>query len=132
MPHPSELSCAVCTKRHETGNPAAPLECHALPPRQDVSTFAVYPRVRPNGFCHVYFQFDEAAGAARAEAVAQAAALDAKVAMTQAAAPLLGEDGQPANPPLGDLADALASPQPIAPAPKRARRARGSDEPSLL
>jgi hypothetical protein len=104
----NDRACGFCKKRFETGNPAAALECRALPPVQGVGRFAAFPLVKPDDFCHLHFE-------------------DARAAIV---APLLGEDGQPANPPAGDLAADIANPQPL----KRARRARpaDADEPKLL
>lgn len=116
-PSPEELACEICAKRHETGV-ATLLECRALPPTPDVGRFARYPAVRPDFYCHVYFQADAEAVAARAARRAEQARLDNLVAQTAAGTP-------PESPPA----------TPVTPAPaKRGRRARaaGSEPGPLL
>lgn len=136
-------ACAICTKRHETGNANAPLQCRALPPVQGLARDAVFPTVAADAYCHTYFEQDASAVAARAEAAAESERRERLKAETRKRAeldpiftPLLGEDGQPLNPAVGDLAADLAAPNEIGEAeaapPKRARRARSGDEPSLL
>jgi hypothetical protein len=113
-------SCAVCRKRHEVEASEAGggivkipgrLECRALPPVQDVGRHAAFPTVTSAHYCHVYFEVDPDAIAARRSAAASVASLDAKVAATQAAA---------APPPPAQPELALEA-EPEAP---RARRAR--------
>lgn len=135
-------ACAICTKRHETGNANAPLQCRALPPVQGLARDAVFPTVAADGYCHTYFERDEKAAKALADAAAESDRLDRLKAETreraalEAVAPIVVADGQPLDPPAGDLAADLAAPNEIreveAAPPKRARRARAGDEPSLL
>lgn len=81
-----DFNCASCTKRFETGNPRAPLQCRALPPVQGLARDAVFPTVAADHHCHVYFQADPGAAKARREAAKATADLDGKVAATQARA----------------------------------------------
>lgn len=136
-------ACAICTKRHETGNANAPLQCRALPPVQGLARDAVFPTVAADAYCHTYFERDEKAAKALADEAAESERLERlkaetreRAALEAVVAPIVGEDGQPLNPPAGDLAADLAAPNEIREAeaapPKRARRARSGDEPSLL
>jgi hypothetical protein len=133
----TDRACQDCTRRHETGNPQAPLQCRALPPVQGVARDAAFPTVRGNDYCHTYFEFDAGAEAARAKATAEAAAkLDPE--LKALFAPVRTAAGLPLNPPAGDLSAALVTPNEITPAEsakpaKRARRAPPtSDDGQLL
>lgn len=160
---PFARACEVCMKRHSVrpGGVAADgmLECRALPPVQDVARFARFPVVKPDGYCHIYFEIDAAAVAERnAEAVRQmkldglttvtAERESQRSALAEAVAPLLTDAGLPAEVPEGDLAADLADPRPLSPAQvealdhdddghaggslpkgKRARRARDPELP---
>lgn len=105
----TERACALCTRRHETGNAAAGLQCRALPPIQGVARDAQYPTVRPDFYCHVHF---EPEGSAQARDI------------------IRGEpvEGLPdvELPPAGDEPPVVGAAESAAP-PKRARRARADD-----
>lgn len=110
-------ACGVCVCRHQT---SSVLECRLMPPTIGPGQYGVYPKVRPNDYCRGGFRPDEAAIAEREAA---------KQAIAAAAAPLLGQDGKPLNPPVGDLAEAIAAPAAVAqadpPAQPRSRARRG-------
>lgn len=101
----SEKSCATCICRHVARND---LECRFMPPTQDVGRYAVYPKVKPNDYCHAGYRPDGPTALAEH--------------LSDVAAP---HDGDVANPPAGDLLADLEAPREIAPgAAKRARRAQ--------
>lgn len=79
-----DFACAACTKRHETGNPAAALECRALPPIQGLARDAGFPVVRPDHYCHANFELDAEAAKARRAAAKETARLDGLVDATAA------------------------------------------------
>lgn len=111
----TDKACAVCTRRFDTANPAAPLQCRALPPVQGLGRDAIFPTVGADAFCHVYFERDFAAVAERdaaRKAAEEEARRDAEWAAPQPELPLAAAESE-----------AVA-----ADAPKRARRARPAGE----
>ena len=131
----TEKACAICTRRHETGNVAAPLQCRALPPVQGLVRDAIFPTVAATYYCHAYFALDVEAARARAQAAEESARLAELKAETRVAVSIDPEKEVAAAKVWEDVSGVSAISVAVeagAEAGKRARRARSGDDPKLL